>query len=196
MCAIQLTTQEKNLLMDVWQYQTSSVTKRYERLSFSSCLGNKLQDSLLRSGLISSSVVILPRGRIKILTLTDRGKKVLGIDTHESDRQGGSQHRYWVKRIAGHLEASGYKVAEEVPIGGGQTIDIVAMRDGKQIAFEIETGNSDAVANMKKCLDAELDKVVVVATSTKIHDRLFATLPRDKRMKLLAIRGLLREKND
>jgi hypothetical protein len=41
----------------------------------------------------------------------------------------------------------------------------LASRDGKRIAFEVETGQSDAAANVAKCLAAGVDSVVVVATS-------------------------------
>jgi sugar-specific transcriptional regulator TrmB len=59
------------------------------------------------------------------------------------------------------------------------------MKDGKQIAFEVETGNSDAVGNIKKCLDAGLDRVVVVATSREFYGRLQDALTRDRRVKLI-----------
>ena len=48
----------------------------------------------------------------------------------------------------------------------------VLCRDGKRAAFEIETGKSDAAANVRKCLAAGMDKVVVVATSATVRDRL------------------------
>lgn len=47
-------------------------------------------------------------------------------------------HRYWKHRIDEHLKNCGYKVEIEVPVGDGKTIDIVAERNGKRIAFEIE----------------------------------------------------------
>jgi len=89
----------------------------------------------------------------------------LGIKDAESNRQGGPEHRYWGQAVADHLQAEGYKVAKEVPTGGGKTIDIVATRAGKQIAFEIETGKSDAAANIRKCREAGFEEIVVAATS-------------------------------
>jgi hypothetical protein len=99
------------------------------------------------------------------LALTGAGKAALGIDEPDADRLGGPEHRYWKKRLADHLRACGYHVTEEYPVGGGKTIDLVAERDGKGIAFEIETGKSDAASNVQKCLDAGIGHVVVVATS-------------------------------
>jgi hypothetical protein len=52
----------------------------------------------------------------------------------------------------------------------------VAARDGKQIAFEIETGKLDAAANIQKCLSVGIDKVVVVATSAQVRDILSKVL--------------------
>ena len=81
-----------------------------------------------------------------------------------------------------HLRGNGYDVSEEVPVGGGKSIDLVAARDGKRIALEIETGKSDAAANVRKCLDAGMDRVVSVATSRRAKDALARTLPKDPRV--------------
>jgi hypothetical protein len=55
----------------------------------------------------------------------------------------------------------------------------MATRDGKQIAFEIETGKSDASANIQKCLSMGIEKVIVVATSAQARDTLLQILPKD-----------------
>jgi hypothetical protein len=175
-CAIRLTTHEKDLLRDVWKHPTSSVTSRYHRLSFSSCFGNKLQNSLFNSNFISSSIVILPRGRIKILTLTEKGRKVLGIKSGKSDRHGGPEHRYWIRIIADRLKTQGLKVTEEATIGEGRTIDILAVKDGQRIAFEIETGKSDVTANVNKCLNMGIDRIIVVTTSSAAYKKILASV--------------------
>lgn len=193
MCAIKLTTQERDLLMDVWEHPTSCITERYCRLSFSSFFGNKLQISLLRSSFIFSSLIILPRGRIKILGLTEKGKEVLGINTSKSDRHGGPEHRYWVRTIAEHLETQGFKVTEEAPIGDGKTIDIVATSNGRRIALEIETGKSDVAANVKKCLDAGLDRIVVVTTSAQADKRIRADLAEAPEVEVISAGTVLKQ---
>jgi len=166
-CAIRLTTQERKFLKDIWQYPTSGVTQRYQRLNISNSLGNTFKNSFLRRSFIYSSSVVISQGRIKILSLTEKGKKVIGITAGESDRHGGPEHRYWIKRIADHLKIQGYQVTEEVPIGGGKAIDIVALRNGKQIALEIETGKSDVNANVIKSLSAGMNTIYIIATSNK-----------------------------
>ena len=95
---------------------------------------------------------------------------MLGISSRASDRHGGPEHRYWVHRIANHLRAHGCEVSIEHPIGNGKTIDLLATRNGHKIAFEIETGKSDALANVQKCLKAGVDKVVAVAVSACAYD--------------------------
>ena len=131
---------------------------------------------LLKQSLIVSCPIAIGRTRIKILALTELGKSVLGIEEPEADRLGGPEHRYWKMSLAEHLRASGYAVTEEYPVGGGKTIDLVAERDGKRIAFEVETGKSDAAANVRKCLEAGMERIIVVAVSAGIHDRLARTL--------------------
>jgi len=184
MCAIQLTTQEEEFLKDVWKHPTSTIIQRYHRLGLSPRRGTSLQKSLLDRRLIISSPIAVGHARIKILSLTEIGKTVLGINEPETDRFGGPEHRYWKHRLAEHLRSCGYMVEQEVSIGGGKAVDLVASRDGKRTAFEIETGNSDAAANVQKCLDAGLDKVVTIATSATIESKLSGVIPQDSRVTL------------
>ena len=93
MWAAQLARQEKDFLRDIWQHPGSPVVERYRRLSFSVSRGNELQGSLVHRDFVSSCFVDLPRGRMKALTLTDKGKKVLGISSDKSDPQGDPEHR-------------------------------------------------------------------------------------------------------
>ena len=171
-CAIRLTTQERGFLQNVWEHPTLSITQRYFSLSLSSRGGTGVQQSLQARGFIASHPISTGRARIKVLSLTERGKAVLGISESGADRLGGPEHRYWKRRIAEHLRAQGYEVVEEYPVGGGKAIDLLATRDGKRIAVEIETGKSDAAANIQKCLAASVDEVVVVATSPEVRQQL------------------------
>ena len=122
---------------------------------------------------------------MKILTLKEKGKRALGINEAECDRHGGPEHRYWCGRVAGHLRASGYDVTEEAPIGGGKTVDLLAVRDGKRIAFEIETGRSDALANVNKLRAAGFQKIMVAAASTRVKEQLVRQLGEIRDVKVL-----------
>jgi hypothetical protein len=184
-CAIRLTTQERKLLMDVWQNPTSSVTQRYERLCLSRRKGNELQFSLLGRGLLHSRAIAAEKGRIKTLWLTEKGRKALGLADGESDRHGGPEHRYWLKAIADHLRSCCFDVAEEVPIGGGKTVDVLAEQDGKRIAFEIETGKSDAKSNVQKCLQAGMSKIVIVRVYGPQTGRTIDEIPTGSNIELL-----------
>jgi hypothetical protein len=132
-CAIQLTTQDRQFLLDVWNHPTSSITQRYSSLSLSPRRGTRAQKKLLGEHLIQSCPISVGHSRIKVLSLTALGKMVLGIDEPDSDRLGGPEHRYWKKRLAEHLKSQGWEVVEEYPVGGGKAIDLLAMRDGSGI---------------------------------------------------------------
>jgi hypothetical protein len=142
-------------------------TDRYHSLNLSPRRGTGLQKVLLSRTLISSCPIVVGRSRIKVLALTEQGKKALGINEAESDRLGGPEHRYWKRRLADHLRDRGYNVTEEYPLGGGKAIDLLAVRDGQRLAIEIETGKSDAAANVRKCIQAGVDQVVAVVTGPK-----------------------------
>jgi hypothetical protein len=184
LCAIKLTMQDRKFLLDVWQYPASFVTERYLRLGLSARKGNKIQQVLLNNSLLTSANISTDRKIIKILDLTEQGRNALGIKS-QSSREGGLVHRYWQHHLAEHLKTCGYKVEIEAPVGDGKTIDIVAERDDKRIAFEIETGNSDTAANVKKCLSSGIDMVFVVATSSDAMGTLASILPKQPKIRLL-----------
>lgn len=152
-------------------------------------VGNNVQKYLIVKYLICSFNVSFERGKTKGLLLKEKGGKVLGIKTGKSNRNGGSEYRYRVKAIAYHLKTQGYEVTEEYSIGAGKTIDVFASRDRTQIALEVETGKSDAVANVRKCLDAGLRRTVIVTTSPeadkKVRDDL-AGIPEAEVIKVAA----------
>ena len=80
----------------------------------------------------------------------------------ERKREGGPGHEYWKYRIAEFLKGKGYQVEIEKPIGEGETVDIVATKDGKSMAIEIETGKSDAFENIRKCRAKDFSEVWIV----------------------------------
>jgi len=55
-------------------------------------------------------------------------------------------------------------------------VDIVAKKDGKRIAVEIETGKSDAVYNIRKDLEAGFDEVIIMATNSKVKEQVIYKL--------------------
>jgi len=78
-----------------------------------------------------------------------------------------AEHQYWKKKVSDKLHSQGYTVHEEYPIGGGKAIDLVAEKDGKRIAIEIETGKSDVEGNIRKCLANGFEDVWVVFTKNR-----------------------------
>ena len=55
----------------------------------------------------------------------------------------------------------------------------MTVRGGKRIAFEIETGKPNATANARKCLEAGMDRVIVVAITNPVRDSLVQIIPDD-----------------
>lgn len=96
---------------------------------------------------------------------------MLGINSGVPQRRGGPEHQYWIRALAERFKDRGYEVAEEVPIGAGKTVDLVAAADGKCIACEVETGASDVEANIQKCRGAGFDRIIVAFTSQKAMER-------------------------
>jgi len=76
-------------------------------------------------------------------------------------------------------------VSEEVPLGAGKTVDLVAQNDKERIAIEIETGKSDALGNIRKCLAAGFSRVLCFALSEDVRRTvLLCPLVQDDRVQL------------
>lgn len=56
-----------------------------------------------------------------------------------------------------------------------KAIDLIAYKEGKAIAFEIETGKNTSeqiIENISKCLNANIDKIYLVATNKSAFNKI------------------------
>lgn len=162
---------ELKLLLDITQFASSSTTERYQRLGLNAYQGNKAKNTLERNLLIDVKDVPTRSGRIKLLTLTDKSRNLIGTDTHSARRKGGHDHVFWLDRLARHFRARGFSVTLEKPIGQGKTVDMVVSDAVRTIALELETGNSDSVYNIRKCVEAGFERVLSVSLCKSVLDK-------------------------
>ena len=72
-----LTESETAVLKDVALMPDSGVVARYTRLGLSGRQGDKAKRALIEMGLVEEIEEITPRGRIKVIRLSDAGKRYL-----------------------------------------------------------------------------------------------------------------------
>jgi len=194
---ITLTDIERLFLEDIAKNPISGVVARYERLGINRYQGNKTQNSLIEKGMISWRPVSTKTGRLKVLVLTDHGKKAIpDVKILKIFQKNESwDHAYWKYKIGEHYQKKGYQVTFEYPLGQGKAVDLVVEKDGKRIAIEIETGKSDAVYNIHKDLDATFDEIVVICLHKEIKENISKLLRKTGRnksgkAKLLALENI------
>ena len=170
------TEEEVVLLRDIAEHPVSPVTERYNRLGFNPKQGTRAVTRLIEAGYLKAVTVPVPGSHIRLLELKPMARSLLKLPARESDRHGGLEHRYWVERIASELESDGWEVVKEAPIGDGRAVDVLVSREDRRIAIEVETGKSDWVANVKKCVDAGLLTVLIVATRSAVQKQLATKL--------------------
>ena len=152
-------------LEDILSFPDDGVKERYKRLGLSAGAGNRMKEQLLDQGWIEAQVVELGRTRKVLLRVGKEGKKALGLDGGVPERAS-LVHEYWKRFYAERFREQGYKVDLEAPRKSG-CVDVLAAKDGKTIAVEIETGKSDIVRNVKQDLLSGFGKILVVATDEK-----------------------------
>jgi DNA-binding MarR family transcriptional regulator len=170
----EITMRERSLLLDIAEHPLSVVIERYERLGWTAYTGTGIKRRLLENGLIEQEKVAVPNGSVTLLKLTDEGRALLalwGVKVRTLPKNASLEHEYWKKLVAEDYRARGYTVREEVQIGEGKAVDLVATKGDERIAIEIETGKSDPEANVRKCREAGFEMVDVVETHTKTLGR-------------------------
>jgi len=168
----------EKLLVSIAQEPLLGIAERYQKMCLSGRSGNQSKEKLMEFGLITEVSIKTSKARIKLLELTDMGKeklKEIGYDISGSLRHGGVEHLYWADQAKKKLESAGHKVHEEYPIGNGETVDLAIIGKNKKIAVEIETGKSDAIHNIRKCLDAGFE-VVSLAVNRKTMESIRSKL--------------------
>jgi len=173
-----LTENERKFLIDIARNPISGVVARYVRLGINRYQGNKLQKELVDKNFINWKPVSIRKGRLKVLVLTDKGKKAIPEVKIEKvfHKQGSWEHEYWKYRVGEYYRKKGYKVTFEYKIDKGKSVDVVAEKEGKKISIEIETGKSDYIYNVKKDLDYGFDEVLIVVLNEKIREKIIVSL--------------------
>jgi hypothetical protein len=174
-----ITSEEQILLKDIYSNKLSGVVERYKRLGWSRRKGNELKNSLVKKQFIDTEEIPTKSGRVIVLKLTNVGKRICSkpITKRPTDiREGGITHEYWKNKYAQILKDKGFDITFEKPIGEGKSVDVVATKKNINIAIEVETGRSDILSNIKKCLEAKFDKIIVVAINEKIESKVKSLL--------------------
>lgn len=170
-----VSNREMALLKDIIQYPISSVKERYSRLNLNVRDGTIIQHSLIDRRLIQPVTISHRDGWIKLFDITPIGRDELnsiGFNGLPTQRKGGVEHQYWVNKIAKDYNNKGYMVEIEKSIGNGKTIDIEAQKGNEKVAIEVETGKSDAIENIRKCLDFGYNRVISLVTTWDAYSQL------------------------
>ena len=152
----------KKLLVSIVDEPLLGIAERYRKIRLNPKTGNKYKQQLISQALVKEVTIKTRSGRIKLLELTGKAAAA-----PKSLRHGGVEHLYWVRQVKRKMESKGYKVEEEFPIGKGESVDL-AIISKKKIAIEIETGKSDAIGNIRKCLKAGFDVISMATNQTTL----------------------------
>ncbi len=152
-------------IQDVLDHPDDGVKARYKRLGLSAGSGNRIKEQLLSAGWLEDQVVEIGQTRKLLLRVARAGKDALGLDDKKSERAS-LVHEYWKRFCAQRFCEQGYKAFLEAPRKSGN-VDVLALKDGKSIAIEVETGKSDVVRNVKQDMLSGFDKVLIIATDAK-----------------------------
>ena len=180
------------LLIDILEHPFSSTSERYRRLNLYFKLGNKCRKDLISEKCVLPRKIITGSGWITLFELTQKGKMVLGdLGFEFKNESEGVVHKFWKHRVAEYYKRKGFDVRVEEYFVNGRP-DIIAVKDGRKIAVEIETGKSDYVKNVRRALEAGFDEVVSVGVNRFVEEKIARTLEEkgveDERVRVVGVR--------
>jgi hypothetical protein len=158
-------------LEDILALPFSPLVQRYKRLSLSMRNGNDIKQKSFSEGFIIQRNIITRKTQLVLLELTGKAKAVLRQEGHVvTDTNEGVEHLFWKEKIAEYYKNKGFSVEVEKQINGKP--DIAINTENKLVAVEIETGNSDAVANIQKSLKANFSAIITIATNVEAKEKI------------------------
>lgn len=167
-----ISDEERKLLVHILKEPFAGVSRHFKAVSMSTRKGHEAKTRLEARGFIKSHEVhkeIPGGGMTVILEITEHGAEFLrelGHDARYPYYRASPEHEYWKEQAAQHLARQGYAVTKELPLPLGGSIDVAAVKDGRRVAVEVETGKSDPVGNIWKAVDAGFEEVVSLSTNS------------------------------
>ena len=154
--------EDLRFLGDVLEHRDDGVKQRYRRMGLSVGVGNRIKRDLVDDGWLEEQLVPIGNSRKVLLRLTTAGAKALGLEDGSPPRES-LVHAYWKRFYARRFAEHGFRTELEAPRSGGR-VDVLATRAGERVGIEIETGESDVVANVRNGLRSRFGRVIVVVT--------------------------------
>jgi Holliday junction resolvase-like predicted endonuclease len=162
-----LSSETKRFLVDLVNHPLSTTVSRYQRLNLSRRKGNAIRQQLLELQFVAPVPLATRSGQVVLYQLTDWGRtccESTGLDPGPKPIES-LEHRYWVQQVAATYEKQGYTITREYPVKGNGAIDLVAEKPGEKVAIEVETGKSNIPENLKNAVKADMNSIVLLATS-------------------------------
>ncbi|QLG62070.1 ATP-binding protein [Halorarum salinum] len=156
-----------------------SMSQRYDAVDVGAKTGNEAKNQLVALELVREVEVDTrkPGRNPKLLELTEAGKEVLaerGYDVVATGRRG-VVHRYWQQQIKEYYEADGFSVEIESAVSDG-FVDVYAETTGEVVAVEVARSPEHEVANVRKCLGLDVDRVEVATLEEGVRERIEAAV--------------------
>lgn len=144
-------------------------SERYRDLEWSIYRGNVTKNLLLKHGYIREHELWISKwAKGKLLSLTRKGKQALleaGYSRARLPQHGSLEHEFWKRRVLQFLEKQGWECRLEQ-----DNVDLVAVKSGRAVHVEVETGKSDPVRNARKSIKKP-GQVLMLATNIKALKR-------------------------
>ena len=126
----------------------------------------------LSSSFLSSSFVSTSSSRVRYLRLEKRAREWLrqqGFEVPLARGNEGPEHQYWKFRVAEHYRRLGYEVEVEKELDNGHRVDVMPQSETEQLAVEVEREIKQAIANVGRCLQGGLGRVLVVCVQPQLR---------------------------
>ncbi|MEO0075361.1 MAG: hypothetical protein ABIK31_04540 [candidate division WOR-3 bacterium] len=169
---IEITSEEKSFLMDIYNRPFISISERYKSMNLSAGKGTRIVKSLVRKNLCKIVEINLggKGGNTKFLILTEKAFETIVMPEQQFHTKGGGfEHYFWQFKLAEHFKTMNkdWKVNIERQIMN-KFIDIVIETKDKIIGIEVALTSVNEAINIQKNIEAGCDFVIIACKNNKI----------------------------
>jgi len=161
------------LLTSILEHPLWLTSERYREMDVGAKKGTLLIRKLIDSRLIKAVSFRTSYAKIVLYDLTDKAKVLLMDKGKCVDKFPKSLlHEFGVNMIVQFYKKQRLTVHREVQCEGGY-IDVVIYGEDKKLLIEFETGKSDILKNIRKCLSFDSEsKVIVVGMNSAVKKKI------------------------
>ncbi len=162
--------EERAWLQFAYDHPNATNKQRMQDQALSSDKNNRIKNNVVANGYIEEFTVNLgPKtgGNVHLVILTQKACHLLCKPFHKVPRNCSLEHYWWQRNVCAFYRSLGFDSRVEYALNG-KNADVGFVKNGKHVAIEIELTPTNALSNVRRCLEAGFSRILVACKNSRV----------------------------